>query len=159
MTSAADVVRLAAAGGRTIATAESLTAGLVAATLAEIPGCSAVLRGGVIAYATEVKAEVLGIEPALLSHVVSEAVAARLAERACAVLGADLGVGTTGVAGPDPLDGQSAGTVWIGVHDARRGRTVTRRLALAGDRAAVRAGTVAASLALVGEVLEAEVGE
>lgn len=159
MTSAADVVRLATAGGRTIATAESLTAGLVAATLADVPGCSAVLRGGVIAYASEVKAQVLGIETTLLAHVVSEAVAARLAERACAVLDADLGIGTTGVAGPDPLDGQPAGTVWIGVHDARHGRTRTRRLALDGDRAAVRAGTVTACLALAGEVLEEAVGE
>ena len=159
MTSAADIVSRARDAGRTIATAESLTAGLVAAALAEVPGCSAVLRGGVIAYATDVKAQVLGIEPALLAHVVSEEVAGRLAERACAVLGADLGIGTTGVAGPDSLDGQPPGTVWIAVHDARRGLTTTRRLAVEGDRARVRAATVAACLILTGDVLERSTGE
>lgn len=137
----------------TIATAESLTAGLVAATLAEVPGCSAVLRGGVIAYATDVKREVLGIDPVLLAHVVSGDVAGALAERATIVVGADLGIGTTGVAGPDPLDGQPAGTVWIAVHDATRGLTLTRLLALTGDRVSVRAGTVVAALGLLEELL------
>ena len=153
MTTATELVRAAVERGRTIATAESLTAGLVAATLADVPGCSAVLRGGVIAYATEVKEYLLGIEGSLLEHVVSEAVAGRLAERACAVLAADLGIGTTGVAGPQSLDGQPPGTVWIAVHDARRGATRTRRLALEGGRRSVREQTVAACLVLAGEVL------
>lgn len=159
MTSALDVVRIAREQGRTIATAESLTAGLLAATLAEVPGCSHVLRGGVVAYATDVKEHLLGVDGALLAHVVSGEVAASMAERACAVLAADLGVGTTGVAGPDPLDGQPPGTVWIAVHDVRRGRTASRRLDLAGDRAAVRMGTVRACLALMLEVLSAPDGE
>ena len=153
MTTAADVVRLALERGCTIATAESLTAGLVTAALAEVPGCSAVLRGGVVAYATDVKAQVLGVEAGLLAHVVSGEVAGSLAERACAVLGADLGIGTTGVAGPDPLDGQPPGTVWIAVHDGRRTRTEVRGLSLRGDRAEIRAGTVRACLDLAVEVL------
>lgn len=159
MTSAADVVHEARDHGRTIATAESLTAGLVAATLADVPGCSAVLRGGVVAYATDVKERLLGVDPVLLVHVVSAEVAGSLAQRACTVLGADLGVGTTGVAGPDPLDGQAPGTVWIAVHDATSGRTRTRQLALTGTRAQVRADTVRACLALLGEVLAASAGE
>ena len=132
--------------GLTIATAESLTAGLVAATLAQVPGCSAVLRGGVVAYATDVKGSVLGLPETLLEHVVSEEVAAALAESAVQLLDADLGIGTTGVAGPDLLDGQPPGTVWIAVHDRRTLRTTTRRLALPGDRQAVRDGTVDAVL-------------
>ncbi len=153
MTTAADIIERCAARGLTIATAESLTAGLVASTLAEVPGCSAVLRGGVVAYAVDVKADVLGIDRELLAHVVSEPVAAALASRACAVIGADLGIGTTGVAGPQALDGQPAGTVWIAVHDARSGRTRTRALALDGDREAIRSGTVDACLDLVAGVL------
>jgi nicotinamide-nucleotide amidase len=159
VTSALDVVGAARDRSRTIATAESLTAGLLASTLAEVPGCSAVLRGGVIAYATDVKEHLLGVDGALLAHVVSGEVAASLAERACAVLAADLGVGTTGVAGPDPLDGQPPGTVWIAVHDTRAGRTSIRRLDLAGDRAAIRVGTVHACLSLMLEVLAAPAGE
>lgn len=150
---AAQIIRQCIDRGLTIATAESLTAGLVAATLAEVPGCSAVLRGGVIAYATDVKRDVLGVDPMLLAHVVSGEVAGALAARAAVVLGADLGIGTTGVAGPDPLDGQPAGTVWIAVHDAPRGETRTRRLALPGDRATVRLGTVTGVLGLVEELL------
>ena len=141
--------------GLTIATAESLTAGLVAATLADVPGCSAVLRGGVVAYATDVKGSLLGLDPAALAHVVSRPVAEQLAERACAVLNADLGLGTTGVAGPDPLDGQPAGTVWIAAHHRPTGRSAARLLALPGDRAAVRHATVTAVLALAGDLLTA----
>ena len=115
MTSALDVVRIAREQGRTIATAESLTAGLLAATLAEVPGCSHVLRGGVVAYATDVKEHLLGVDGALLGHVVSGEVAASMAERACAVLVADLGVGTTGVAGPDEQDGMPVGTLFVGI--------------------------------------------
>ena len=138
--------------GVTVATAESLTAGLVCSRIAEVPGCSAVLRGGVVAYASEVKASVLGLRTDLLDHVVSEAVALGLAEAATRVLGADLGLATTGVAGPDELDGQPPGTVWIAVHDRRRGLGVSRRLALSGDRQAVREATVDA---LIGDALVA----
>ena len=153
---AEQVIRTCIDEGITIGTAESLTAGLVTAALAEVPGCSAVLRGGVIAYATGVKQDLLGVDPMLLAHVVSEPVAAALAQRAAALLQAALGVGTTGVAGPDPLDGRPPGTVWIAVHDTRSGRTRTRELALSGDRAAVRAGTVTACLDLLLEALAAD---
>lgn len=155
---AAQVVRACVEAGVTLATAESLTAGLVAARLAEVPGCSAMLRGGVIAYATDVKAQVLGLDQVLLEQVVSEAVASQLAQAATRVLGSDIGVGTTGVAGPDWLAGEPPGIVWIAVFDARSKVTLTSRLELKGDRAAIREGTVFASLELVLTLL-AEAGE
>lgn len=127
---------------RTIATAESLTAGLVAARIADVPGASVVLRGGVIAYDTAVKRDVLGLPPALLEHVVSEGVARAMAERACAVVGASLGLATTGVAGPDPLDDQPPGTVWVAVWTqgvSEPGESLARLLHLPGDRSQVRA--------------------
>lgn len=153
--SAADLVSVCRQHGLMIATAESLTAGMVSAAIADVPGCSAVLRGGVVAYATDIKASVLGVSAPDLEHVVSEKVAGELARRACVVLGADLGLATTGVAGPDPLDGQAAGSVWIAVHERASGRTTTRHLNLPGDRAAVRAAATAAvidlAIACVGE--------
>ena len=76
---AADLVAACVARGLSIATAESLTAGLVSASIADVPGCSAVFRGGVVAYATDVKGSVLGLDASDLAHVVSEQVAAELA--------------------------------------------------------------------------------
>ena len=155
---AARVVKACIDTGVTLATAESLTAGLVAARIAEVPGCSAMLRGGVIAYATDVKAQVLGLDQVSLEKVVSEEVASQLAQAATRVLGSDIGVGTTGVAGPDWLAGEPPGTVWIAVFDARSEVILTTRLELKGDRSAIREGTVFASLELVLELL-AEAGE
>lgn len=134
-------------------TAESLTAGLVSARIADVPGCSGMLRGGVVAYATDVKGSVLRLAEPRLEHVVSEAVALGLAEAASRVLDADLGLGTTGVAGPDPLDGQPPGTVWIAVYDRRAGRGVARQLALAGDRQSVREGAVEAVIEMALEAV------
>ena len=136
---AARVVKACIDAGVTLATAESLTAGLVAARIAEVPGCSAMLRGGVIAYSTDVKAQVLGLDQVSLEQVVSEAVASQLAQAATRVLGSDIGVGTTGVAGPDWLAGLPPGTVWIAVFDARSDVTLTTRLELKGDRAGLSA--------------------
>lgn len=103
--------------GVTLATAESLTAGLVAATVATVPGASAVLRGGLIVYATELKHELAGVDADLLAArgPVDPEVAAQLARGAAVRCGADLGVGVTGVAGPDPQNGHPVGEVWIGV--------------------------------------------
>ncbi len=134
--------------GLTLATGESLTAGLVAATLAEVPGCSAVLRGGVVAYQPDVKADLLGVpQEALAQGIVSEQVALALAQGAARVLGADIGIGTTGVAGPDPHDGQPVGTVWIAVSAPDDSRAV--RLQLVGQRAEIRRQTVMACWQLV----------
>ena len=156
---AAEVVRRCIELGVTIATAESLTGGLLASRIAEVPGCSACFRGGVIAYATPLKASILGVPAALLDHVVSEAVAVEMARGACRVMGSDLGVGTTGVAGPDWLDGQPPGTVWIAVHDSRTGFGSAQIMSLEGGRSAVRTGAVDAALRLIAKALVLEWGQ
>lgn len=102
------VLRLCRERGETLATAESLTGGLVAARLATVPGASDVLRGGVVSYAPEVKFELLGVPE---GPVVSTEVAEQMALGACDLLGATCAVATTGVAGPDPLEGHPPGTV------------------------------------------------
>lgn len=139
---------LAALRGRgwTVATAESLTGGQVAATLVDVPGASRSLRGGVVAYATDVKGSVLGVDADLLAAhgAVHPEVARQMAERVRPLVGADVGLATTGVAGPDPQDGFSPGTVHVAV--ATPEGTVVRTLALAGDRAEIRAATCAAVL-------------
>lgn len=152
MADPAGIVALLAARGLTLATAESLTAGLVAATLADVPGCSQVLRGGIVAYTGDVKVDVLGVpDPDVAAGVVSGPVAAAMAEGACRVLGADVGVSTTGVAGPDPHGGEPVGSVWIAVCQA--GSVSTRHLQLSGDRAAIRCQTVEACWGLLDEVV------
>lgn len=115
--SAADVVRELSARSLTVATAESLTAGLCAATLASVPGASAVLRGGLIVYATELKARLAGVDDELLRDrgPIDPDVAEQLARGAADKCGADVGVGLTGVAGPDPQDGHDIGEVYVGV--------------------------------------------
>lgn len=138
----------------TVAVAESVTAGLVAAALTETPGASHTFRGGVVVYATELKATLGGVDPALLrrhgpvSPQVAEALATAVRQR----LGATYGVSVTGVAGPEPQGGQDVGTVYVGVAAASSVRV--ERFVLAGSRAEIRAGAVAAALAL----LAAEVG-
>lgn len=145
---ARDVVRTLTERGRSVATAESLTGGLVCAALTEVPGSSAVVRGGVVAYATEVKASLLGVDGELLARggAVQGEVAAQLAEGVRRVLGSDVGLATTGVAGPAEQDGQPVGRVFVAV--ARPEGTVVRQLDLSGDRAEIRAQSVQAVLAL-----------
>ncbi|UJW31827.1 nicotinamide-nucleotide amidohydrolase family protein [Saccharothrix sp. AJ9571] len=137
--------------GETVATAESLTAGLVCAALTEVPGSSAAVRGGLIVYATELKATLAGVDPDLLATrgAVDPEVAAQLAAGARTRCGADWGIGLTGVAGPAGQDGVSPGTVHLGL--AGPGVSITRELRLSGDRAAVRAGSVGAALLLLAE--------
>ncbi|QZN84508.1 CinA family protein [Cellulomonas sp. C5510] len=133
--------------GWTVAVAESLTGGLVAAELVEVPGASRSLRGGVVAYTTDVKGSVLGVDRELLAArgAVHPEVARQMAERVRPLLGADVGLATTGVAGPDPQDGFSPGTVHVAVSTPTG--SVVRTLALAGDREAIRAATCDAVLA------------
>ena len=149
MTTAARVVDVLRAAGLTVGTAESLTGGLVCAALTDVPGASTVVRGAVVAYATELKADVLGVDAGLLARggAVQPQVAAQLAVGARRVLGADVGVGTTGVAGPDPQDGVPVGTVFVAC--ATSDDVVVRELSLGGSRDRVRAATVAVCLELV----------
>ena len=136
--------------GLTVATAESLTGGLLCAALVDVPGASAVVRGGVVAYATPLKAALLGVDEERLHRTgpVDPLVAEQMARGARERLGADIGIATTGVAGPDAADGFAAGTVFLGIAAAwLPGGARHRRLALPGDRAAVRSGTVLEALA------------
>ncbi|GCE76632.1 CinA family protein [Cellulomonas biazotea] len=152
-TSAATLLDVLAARGWTLAVAESLTGGLVSATLVEVPGASAVLRGAVVAYATDLKGTLLGVDPALLDArgAVDPDVAAAMARGVRERLGADVGLATTGVAGPTPQDGHPPGTVHVAVVTAGTVRVASLRLG--GDRAAVRGGAVDAVLALALDVL------
>lgn len=154
--SASRLLELLARRGWTLAVAESLTGGQVTAALVDVPGASAVLRGGVVAYATDLKASVLGVDAALLDArgPVDPDVARAMARGVRDRLGADVGLATTGVAGPGPQDGHPAGTVHVAV--ATPAGVVTRALALPGDRARVRAGATAGVLALAVEVLGAQ---
>jgi nicotinamide-nucleotide amidase len=143
---------------QTLACAESLTAGLVAATVADTPGASNVLRGGVVAYAADLKTALLGVPHDLLDRVgtVDADVAAAMARGVRERLGATWGVATTGVAGPGPAEGKPAGTVHVAV--AGPAGTATRSLRLKGTRAQVRSGTVAGVLALALEETRATRG-
>lgn len=145
---ARELLEAVSARGWTLGTAESLTGGAVAATLVDVPGASRVLRGGIVAYATDVKESVLGVDPELLAvhGAVHPEVAAQMAIGVRRVLGADVGLATTGVAGPDPQDGQPPGTVYVAVSTPEG--TLGERFSLPGGRAAVRAGTRVAVLRL-----------
>ena len=139
--------------GETLAVAESLTGGLVAATLVEIPGVSTVFRGGFVVYATELKHSLAGVPADLLAErgPVDPDVALALARGARERCGADWGLGTTGVAGPEPQDGKAVGTVYVAV--AGPAGAQVRSLRLHGSRAAIRAGSVTAALDLLTEEL------
>jgi nicotinamide-nucleotide amidase len=132
--------------GLTIAVAESLTGGRLTASLVDVPGASVVLRGGVVAYATELKARLLDVSAELLaaSGPIDAEVARQMADGVRSRLGADIGIATTGVAGPDPQDGHSPGEVWLGF--AIGDRVTAVGLALGGDRETIRGDTVSESL-------------
>ncbi|RBY90942.1 CinA family protein [Blastococcus sp. TF02A-30] len=134
------------ARGETVAAAESLTAGLFCATLASVPGASATLRGGVVVYATDLKTALADVPADLLAEhgPVAPETAAALAEGVRLRCGSSWGVGLTGVAGPDPVDGHGPGRVYLGISDGAR--TDVSELDLPGDRDAVRTGSVAAAV-------------
>ncbi|MFJ1795991.1 CinA family protein [Kitasatospora griseola] len=137
------------ADGATLAVAESLTGGLLAAALVDVPGASAVFRGSVTAYATDLKASVLGVDEGLLDvrGPVHPVVARQMAEGVRNLLGADWALATTGVAGPDPQDGQPVGTVYVGLAGARG--TEALPLRLSGGRDKIRHQSVEAALDLL----------
>ena len=141
--------------GLSLGVAESLTGGLIASRLVDVPGASAWFRGGVVAYATEVKHAVLGIAE---GPVVSEPTARQMAEAACRVLGADVGLSTTGVAGPGEQDGERPGTVFVGLA-VPGAPTEVRALHLPGDRPQVRGYAVISALDLLRRTLTAGIAE
>lgn len=139
----------------TVATAESCTAGLLAARLADRPGSSAYLIGGFVTYANEAKTAEVGVPEAMLERVgaVSPEVAVAMAEGARRRLGTTYGLSTTGVAGPDGgTDTKPVGLVHIAVASAAR--TVHRELRLDGDRAAIRHDAVTCVLELLADLLD-----
>jgi nicotinamide-nucleotide amidase len=142
-------IELLISAGQTVAVAESLTGGLVAAALTSVPGSSAAFRGGIVAYATELKATLLGVPAGLLSQhgPVHADVAAAMAAGVRQRLGASYGLATTGVAGPGPADGKPAGTVFIAVTGPSR--TLGSQLNLAGGRLQVREGSTRQILSLL----------
>jgi nicotinamide-nucleotide amidase len=139
--------------GQTVATAESLTGGLVAATLTDIPGVSATFRGGFVVYATDLKNVLAGVPERLLTErgPVDPDVARALAEGTRERCEATWGLATTGVAGPDPQDGKPVGLVYVAV--AGPDGAAVRELRLSGSRAQIRAATVEAVLDLLAESL------
>lgn len=159
MDQAAELVAQLTAAGQTVAVAESLTGGLVAAALTDIPGASVVVRGGVIAYATDIKARVLGVDEVLLARAgsVDVEVAEQMASGVRSLMGTTYGLSTTGVAGPDPVDGKPVGLVYVAVVGS--GSSRVKALGLSGDRFAIRAQSVAAALSLLAEELGAQARE
>ncbi|WP_407549544.1 CinA family protein [Streptomyces sp. Pv4-95] len=147
---AAGALEQLAGRGQSLAVAESLTGGLVAGALTAVPGASRVVRGSVTAYATDLKRAVLGVDGALLAErgAVDGEVARQMASGVRRALGADWGIATTGVAGPDPQDGQPVGTVFVAVQGPD-GAGEVRRLALEGDRDRIRLDTVEAVIILL----------
>lgn len=146
MTAADEAVAALRSAGATVATAESLTGGLVCATLVSVPGASDVVRGGVVAYAPEVKTTALGVDAGLIAErgTVDAEVAAAMAQGARERLSATYGLATTGVAGPDPSEGKPPGTVHVAIAGPDGVRTTL--LELSGDRDEVRRRTVDALL-------------
>lgn len=169
----------------TIATAESLTAGSLSARIADVPGASAVLLGGIVAYCNQVKHELLDVDSSLLERrgAVDPSVAASMARGAASRTNADIGISTTGVAGPEPHQGKDVGTVYLGLacsntaaaclgltlpetceadeepvaeHDAQGWVSGSLLLNLDGDRAAIRSAAVEGALRLLEDFLLTE---
>lgn len=151
-----DLLRSLGRRGETLATAESLTGGMLASLIADVPGISRVFMGGVVAYASAAKESVLGVDAALVARhgVVSQECALAMARGVRGTFGATWGVSTTGVAGPDRQEGHDVGTVWIAV--AGPENAVARCLALVGDRREIREQTCAEALSLLDATLGQE---
>lgn len=154
---AARLIGLLRAGGWTLATCESLTGGGIGATLTSVPGASTVFRGGLITYASDLKASLAGVNADFIAEhgVINGRTAQEMAIGAASSCRADIGLSCTGVAGPDGEDGEAPGTVWLGLalptgwDDRIRGRL----LRLHGERGQIRAQTISSALAWLSECL------
>lgn len=140
----------------TVATAESLTGGQLAALFTSVPGASACFRGGVVAYATEVKVSVLAVSPSIIESygAVSAECASAMALGVRSLLSATYALATTGVAGPDSQEGHPAGHVWVAC--AGPGGVEAKLLALEGDRAAVQSASCRGALSVLDGMLRRE---
>ena len=130
-----------------ISAAESLTAGLFQSTLAEVAGVSKVYPGGFVTYANAVKSDVLGIPTETIKKygVVSESIAKQMAVQTQDKMKTDVAISFTGVAGPDELEGQKAGTVWIGLA-FKDNPVVAKQFHFAGNRETIRQRSVLSGL-------------
>ncbi len=153
-TNAEDIVRQLTTLNLTIATAESLTAGMLSSAVADIPGASAVLQGGVVAYNNNIKHKMLGVSADTLAvrGAVDSETAKQMAQGACSRFSADLGIATTGVAGPEPSEGKAVGIVFIAL--AAPDDSIVKLHRFEGSRSEIRKATVAASMKLMAEWLE-----
>ena len=149
----AEIIKVMKKRGLTLATAESITGGGLAARITDTKGSSAIFLGSIVSYSDASKTKFLGIAKRVLtkSTSVSEVVASSMAESARTQFAADYAISTTGVAGPGKAYGQKAGTVWIAI--ASKDKTVTVELALSGDRGAIRKATIESALACLSRIL------
>jgi PncC family amidohydrolase len=141
---------LAALKGKTLATAESCTGGMIGAALTAVPGASKVYKGGIISYWSDVKQELLGVDPEDLKNLgpVSAQVAGSMADGARRALHTDYGISVTGLAGPDGDEfGKPVGTVFVGL--STRSKTVARQFRFYGDREDVRNQAARAALEFI----------
>jgi nicotinamide-nucleotide amidase len=135
--------------GMTLAVAESVTGGLIASRLVNVAGASAWFRGGVVSYASQVKFDLLGVTP---GPVVSPEAAEAMASGVATLLGADIGLSVTGVAGPDEQDGHRPGTVFVGL--ALGEQVEHAALRLPGDRPRIRSYSAISALDVLRRTLD-----
>lgn len=156
MTIQAQLARALAARGLSLSTAESLTCGLIASKMGEVPGVSAVYAGGIVSYMPQMKVDLLGVSESLIDAegTVSAACCEQMVRGLMERTGTDLGVAATGNAGPDPSEGKPVGLVYLGV-GTRDGVTV-REYHFEGDRASIREKAATEALKLALEVLGEE---
>lgn len=147
----AELIAQLVAQGNRVAVAESLTGGLLLSELISVPGASNVVQGGMVCYSTQSKIEVLGVAATTIAQfgVISEATAIAMAQQVAKKFKAQIGIATTGVAGPDRQENKPAGTVFIAVAGAAGAAAI--ELALTGDRAQIRNQSVMAALELLGK--------
>ena len=141
--------------GETLASAESLTGGMVGELLTEVPGASTSYLGGVISYATRLKATLAGVDAAILSELgpVAQRTAAEMARGVAQRCNADWGIATTGVAGPEAQDSHPVGQVFVAVSHPAGDLLRIKELSLEGERAAIRQQAAVAVLALLADAL------
>ena len=158
LSSAARVLAELRRRGETVATAESLTGGLLGTLLTAVPGASDGYVGGVISYATRLKHSLAGVEPEILASAgpVAGRTAGGMAAGVARRCESDWGVATTGVAGPEPQDGHPVGEVYVAAAHPATDRVEVRALQLTGDRSAIREAAAVSAIDLLADCLGLE---